>query len=207
MLRAALVLCLLFVLIPAHAGDNGATYQALVAAAKQGNGPVDWQAIRFAYADTTDFDPFGAGTAAERKKMFDAFNAGDVAAALQEAMRLLDRVFVDIDARIVCELAYQKLGDAAQAKTHHEALIGLLKSIRTGDGRTPATAFTVISVGEEYGMLHALGLQRTKQTLVRDGGHAYDRLDTVDRNGTPQSLFFQIDRVLAAEAAALKRKQ
>jgi len=207
MFRAAAVFCLLFVFGPGYAADPAENYQALVAAAKQGGRPVDWQALRLAYAETADFDVLGVRTAAERKKMFDAFNAGDFTGAAQQATQILDRDYVDLDAHMICDLAFRKLGDSAQAAAHHEAAMGLLNSIRTGDGRTSATAFTVISVGEEYALLRAFGLKPTKQALISSGGHAYDRLDVVDRDGKPQGLFFLVDRVLAAESAGLKKKQ
>ena len=159
MFRAAAVFCLLFVFGPGYAADPAENYQALVAAAKQGGRPVDWQALRLAYAETADFDVLGVRTAAERKKMFDAFNAGDFTGAAQQATQILDRDYVDLDAHMICDLAFRKLGDSAQAAAHHEAAMGLLNSIRTGDGRTPATAFTVISIGEEYAVLRAFGLQ------------------------------------------------
>jgi predicted RNA-binding protein associated with RNAse of E/G family len=44
------------------------------------------------------------------------------------------------------------------------------------------------------------------QTLLADGGHQYDVLDVVDRDGNGQKLYFQIDRVTAAEAALLASK-
>jgi hypothetical protein len=207
MLRTFAILCVLWTLAPAYAEDSPDTrYQTLLAAAKQGLGPVDWQALRFAYAGTADFDPFGAQTVTTRQKMFEAFQAGKFSDAIEEAKHLIDRAYVDVDAHVICDLAYQKLGDPAQAKPHHEAALGLLNSIRTGNGRTPETSYTVISVNEEYAMLHVLGLLRTEQNLIRDHGHAYDKLDVVDRDGKQQSFYFLIDRVLAAEAAALKAK-
>jgi hypothetical protein len=204
MLRLVAFLFLL-VVRPADAADNAADYRSMIAAAKKGDGPIDWQALRFAYAETTDFDLFGTLNAGTRKKMWELFEAGNFAAAAAEAGRLLERDYVDIDAHMICSIAYGKLGDAAQEKLHRDAVVGILESIRTGDGLTPATAFTVISTGEEYGVLHALGLHPKRQNLVHESGHAYDRLDVADRDGKPQSLYFMIDRVLAAEAKALKK--
>jgi Domain of unknown function (DUF4919) len=213
MLRAAAVICSLLVLAPACTTDKaGTNYQTLVAAAKQGSQPIDWQALRFAYAETADFDPFegrSGAAAAARKKMWEALGTGDFSGAAQEAEQRLDQVYVDIDAHFVGYLAYQKLGDAARAKVHHDAVVGLVRSIRTGDGRTPATAFTVITVGEEYTVLRILEVKPTLQQLIvdKETGHAYDRLDVVDRDGDAQSLYFLIDRVLAGESAALKAKR
>ena len=43
---------------------------------------MDWQALRFAYAETPNFDPLGAVTSSKRKKMFAAYAARDYATAL-----------------------------------------------------------------------------------------------------------------------------
>jgi len=199
--------CALMLGASAYAADDaGARYQALVAAARQGGAPVDWQALRFAYADSPGFDVFGARSAGLRKAMFESFQKADFAGAAAQAEQLLEDSYVEIDAHIVCDLAYQRLGDAARARRHHDSVTGLLASIRTGDGRTPATAFTVITVREEYGVLHAFGIKPTHQSLIQDGGHAYDLLEGVDPAGQPQRYYFLIDRVMAAEAAALKNK-
>jgi hypothetical protein len=206
MLRAVAVLFCLLAVMPAHAADDAGSYAALVAAAKRGN-PVDWQALRYAYADSPDFDVLGTATATTRKKMLELFQAGDFAGALQQATQLLDRVYVDIDGHSIAERSCQKLGNAPRAKMFHDSLTGLLDSIRTGDGQTPATAFTVISVGEEYALLRALGLRSLKQHMINADGHFYDRLDTLDPDGKLASLYFRIDRVLAAEAAAMKKRQ
>lgn len=199
---------LLFLTLTAHAAEPADTScRALLAAATNANGFVDWTAFRLAYADSPNFDLFGKATAATRKAMMNAMQAGDFDRAAEQALLLLDRECVDIDAHIVADVAFQKLGNGTKAKEHERAVVGLVDSVRTSDGRTPPTAFTVITVREEYGMLHALGLQPKGQSLIRADGHAYDRLDAVDRDGKPQSLYFLIDRVLAAEGAALKAKK
>jgi len=202
MMRALTLLCALVIALPAWAAD----YAALVAAARKGDGPVDWQALRFAYADSPGFDAFGTKSIALRKAMYGALQRGDFREAASQAERVLEANYVDIDAHAVCATAYDKLGDTAPAKRHRDALAGLLDSIRTGDGKTPATAFTVITVAEEYSVMRQLGLKTTGQALLRDGAHAYDKLEGVDKQGRAQTYFFLIDRVVQAETDALKPK-
>src|SRR5262249_27950743 len=117
-------LCLLLSWVPvAAAADASASYQALVAAAKRGDGTVDWQKLRFAYSESPDFDLFGVKTQALREKMSAAFRAGDFAGAVAQAKLVLDQVYVDIDAHVVCDLGYRKLGDATRAKQHHDIVL------------------------------------------------------------------------------------
>jgi hypothetical protein len=76
--------------------------------------------------------------------------------------------------------------------------------VKTGDGLSPAAAFTPIDVDEEYALMRALGAKVTQQALVQQDGHSYDALTTTDASGQPATYYFLIDRVLAAEAAAMK---
>lgn len=205
---ATVVAVLLLVAPAVRAADRPAEirYQTLLAAAKLGGPDIDWQALRLAYADSDEFDLFGARTDAARKAMFQALNTGDYKAAIASAQTIIDQDFVDIDAHVVSDLAYQQLGETAAAKRHHDIALGILRSIRTGDGSSPAQAFTVITVAEEYGVMRAFAMKVTGQDLVRDSGHSYDKLNALDPDGKPTSVFFLIDRVLAAESAAIKAK-
>ena len=80
---------------------------------------------------------------------------------------------------------------------------GLLDSIEAGDGKTAATAFTVISVSEEYELMRAMGVKVAQQSLINQGGHVYDLLAGTGPTGAPASYYFLIDRVMAAESAGL----
>jgi hypothetical protein len=202
---ALLVLLALAAALPAAAFDaaSEARYQSLLAAAKTGGQPIDWSALRFAYADSAEFDLTGGGADPARKAMFEAINAGDAKAALAQAKLILAQDYVDIDAHVVADLADQKLGDAAGAKREHDIVVGLLRSIRTGDGSSPAQAFTPISVGEEYAVMRAFDMRVGDQELIQAAGHSYDKLDVTDSDGKKLSFYFQIDRIVAAERAEL----
>jgi hypothetical protein len=206
-LAAFLLLFALAAALPAAAFDaaSEARYQNLLAAAKApGDLQVDWGVLRFAYADSAEFDLTGARTDAARKAMFAAVNAGDPKAALVQARLILAQDYVDIDAHLVADLASNKLGDAATASHEHEIVLGLLRSIRTSDGASPATALKVITVGEEYAMMRAFDMTVTGQALMQDGGHSYDRLSVTDPDGKPLIIYFLIDSIVAAEGAATK---
>jgi len=200
------LILLLVVLLAAPAfADEGtdARYHDLLAKAKAGEA-VDWQALRFAYADSSAFDLMGLKTAEARKAMGEAMKAEDFAGALAQANLVIDREFTDVDAHFVSEMANAKLGNADEAKKQHAIVLGILRSIHTGDGKTPEAALTVIAVREEYSFIRMIGLRRVRQALISNGGHSYDMLDVVDRNGQPQTIYFLVDRVLAAENNALK---
>ncbi len=165
---------------------------------------MDWQALRFAYAETPNFDPLGAVTSSKRKKMFAAYKARDYATALAEAQHILDENYTDIAAHMISDFAYHYLGDDTRARQQGDIVVALLRSIGTG-GHTPATALTVISVTEEYDFLHYLKYEPRQQSLISEGGHAYDMFH-VERDQQSYVFYFLIDRVLAAEAALFKPK-
>lgn len=201
-----LALLCAILLSPAHAAtlDPEARYQSLLAAAKAADQPVDWQALRFAYADRPSFNVFRDGLENIRKQMFAAVSSKDYAGALNLAQRIIGQDYIDADAHLIIFLCYVKMGQPEKGVRDREIGLGLIRSINTGDGRTPATALSVITVPEEYTFLRASGLRPVSQSLVKEGGHSYDLLSVIDQTGKPRPVYFLIDRILAAEAAALK---
>jgi len=202
-----LFLLLLALMLPAAGAQaaDAATdrYQAMVTAAQKGEQPVDWQALRFAYAESAEFDLTGLITMGLRQEMFKAFSASDWNGALAKAALVIEKAFVNIDAHVISDISYRQLGDEAKAAAHFKIAKGLIDSIRTSDGRSPATAYTVISVDEEYSRMRILGLDPQKQALMHTDGHSYDRIDVQDEDGKQFSIYFLVDRVLAAEVKSL----
>ena len=185
----------------ARAADTGpeARYQTLLAAAKAGGPGVDWQALRFAYADRPGFSLVSETYSAIKQQAFNALDAKDFTKMQHIAQQLIDQNFVDPEAHLLAVIACKELGDKDGVLRESMIAKGLFHSIETGDGKTKQTALTVISVSEEYVYLRMKGLQPQKQSLIRDPDHGYDLLDTKDAQGQSHPVYFQIDRVLAAE--------
>ncbi|HZZ88594.1 MAG TPA: DUF4919 domain-containing protein [Caulobacteraceae bacterium] len=181
--------------------DPDAQYQALLAAAKANPGVVDWGRLRLAYANRPSFKVFAQSAA--KRRMFEAANASNCPEALKQAKAVLADDYIDADAHFLAAFCEDAAGDAQAARLDRMAGGGLIKSIQTGDGLSPATAFTVISVDEEYALLRALGAKVQEQSLVQQDGHAYDRLEVLATDGRKSAYYFAVDRLLAAEAAAM----
>lgn len=181
--------------------DREAAYQALLAQAEADPAAADWQALRLAFAARPGFRVFAPGP--NRLQMFQAVERADCAAALPAARAAIAERFVDADAHLVAAFCEETAGDLAGAAADRAIGRGLIASIETGDGRTPASAFSVIDVDEEYSVLRAMGLKPSSQSLIRLGDHSYDAVDAVDGKGQATTFYFLVDRVLAAEAAAL----
>ena len=129
--------------------------------------------------------------------------AAEVTAAEVTAVEVTAVEVVDADAHMVAAFCEDAAGDGAASKLDRDIGVGLIRSIETGDGLSAASAFTPITVDEEYALMRALGQKVQSQDLVRQGGHAYDLLSTLDEKGQRGAYWFVIDRVLAAESAAL----
>lgn len=187
-------------LLAGHA--DAATYSQLVEQAQDGE-DVNWQALRFAYADSPEFDLMGVTLMLSLAPMNKAMQEKDFAEAARLAELVLERTYVSLDAHLVCAAAYAELGEKARSERHKAIAQGIFNSIATGDGTTPEKAFTVIAVWEEYSVLRALGLQPQGQSLLNENGHSYDVLTAVNPHGKSFLIHFQVDRVLAAEKALI----
>lgn len=137
-------------------------YDELLAQAKSDNAAVNFRALRYAYAESGYYDPYDANVAELRASMVKAFAGEDCANAIKSAQAIVEKNYVYIDAHMVLDLCYRRFDQPQQAKHHGLMAHGLINSIvASGDGKSPKTAFVVISIGEEYAVLGRLGLRKT----------------------------------------------
>ncbi len=177
--------------------DAKKRYRELLEKAKKGEA-VDFREMRLAYFETPEYSPLTG--------MFDyralngALGQGDYAAAVKTAEAVLERNFVDLNAHMVAYIAHRETKNEEKAKYHRAISEGLLDSIKaTGDGKSPETAFEVISISEEYAMFRAMGVRAVKQSLVQDKGHSYDAVVVVDpRTNQQTTYYFNVDKPFSA---------
>jgi hypothetical protein len=124
-----------------------------------------------------------------------ALNSRNYAEALKNAEAVPAEDYVDMDAHFAEYIAHRELKNTDQAEFHKFVLQGLLDSItRSGDGKTPETAFQVIEVHEEYVLLRFMGLMPSKQSLLEKDGHSYDEMEVVNpKTQEKVTLYFNID--------------
>lgn len=178
-----------------------AAYLALVDAALQNPAAADFQAIRFAYAKSSFYHPYGGD-----KIWKELDSAGKAArkniAQLPVYTGLVRKHFGHYRSHVHAEHLYQLGGDDfAALKPHKDFLAALIGSIfKNVDGKTPETALQIIDVTEEYFLMrNVLRLQRIKKrpTLQKDG-HIYDVFDAIDpRSGEETVIYFNVDRIFA----------
>lgn len=169
-------------------------YATLLAELKSGNTDIDYTRLRLSYPDSPEArqakDPSAAETA-----MAKAMNASNFAEALKEANIVLEDNFLNIDAHVVAMTASRALGDWRTAAFHRPIIRGMIRSIMdSGDGKSPQTAWVVISPSEEYVVLRVLGYLMPEQGMVQENGHSYDVVRVTNpKDGTQETLYFDVD--------------
>src|SRR5262245_24672571 len=149
--------------------------------------PDDFTRLRTEYGDRNDFfDVCERDRPLKRlSELADQDLWEEVAAVSGQWLRQCP---VDIDAHLINATALKELGRVAESQHHVRWFRGLVDSIlASGDGRTPQTAFVVISVLEEYSLLRALRLRPTSQSLAPG---FIDALSVVSEKGSAGTVYF-----------------
>jgi hypothetical protein len=180
-------------------------YTDLVARAEQGDATLDYAALRNAYALSDHYDPYAAQTRPLFDAAWNAFQAKDCNRAVASARAMFAINYVTIPMHFVVSDCLRQAGDAAGADREAAIARGIAKSLLdSGDGKSIATAYHVVSLNEEGFVLTMLGFHEEKQALLSDGGHQYDLLEGKDeKTGEPRSAYFNIDAIFAGEAKML----
>ena len=197
-LRRALTLAafLLFLLPSVRAAQEpAATYAVLLEKVKAKDPALDFAALRLAYTETDAYQPYG-GDADARKAMFAALNEKNFPRALECAEKLLAKNFLDINAHLGAARAQKELHNDERAEFHRDVGMGLITSIlRSGDGKSPETAYVVISTDEEYVLLNFLGIRPSGQSLIHKDQHSYDLMKGTEKDSAETvSIYFNIDK-------------
>lgn len=182
-------------------GSAGAelSYDDYVAQVKAGKTDIDYAAFRMAYAATPKYSYATDWKVRElRAAMRKAYDAGDCLAALARAAEIFEINFVNIDAHLGAHLCHKKDGNTERERQEVMVFRGLVTSVlRSGDGRSPATAMVVITTDEEYAAMQALGVKMERQLLVREGASSFDLIEATKlSSGEKVTLYFNVDRPL-----------
>lgn len=154
---------------------------------------TNWKQFRTAFFNCKLENPDNFGVPSQAAvDLMNARQEGYQAKYAKIANDILERDFTSISAHN--ELA-NNLSIYPKVREFHAAVRdALLKSIiNSGNGTTVETAMYVISVAEEYEVLHAMGLISEGQSLLQKGKHHYDVIKARDEAGTVREVYFAID--------------
>jgi hypothetical protein len=140
-----------------------------------------------------------------RKAAIEAYQQKNFQKAFDLSEVWLKECPVDADVHFICAAAANQLGDISSTEKHMYDAYGLLASITSsGDGKSPKTAFKVISVAEEYSLLNDFGAKVLQQSLV-DG--PCDKMECELPNGSKVTYFFNVALSMAAMERQLGEKK
>ncbi|SRR6266404_1444106 len=158
--------------------------------------------LRFDTAQKHGFAPIWKSDS-DRKKIQEAYQAGELDAVLSLSDAWLKRVPIDADVHLMVAMCYKEKGDLVSMCQHLNVFYGLLGSIASGgDGLSEQTAFKVVSLDEEYSLIQETGGKVKNQKLVGN----IDRLEVERRGGKTVTLYFDVSVHLKALAKSLEVK-
>lgn len=195
-----LVFCMIFAFFPVQGNtqDNPTvSYQTLLDRLKNGDTSIDFAELRLLFAQLPDYNPYRTMDELRDKEdqMWEAYKSGNYEEALQIGNSILDTNYLRIMTHYIFSEVYGKLGDTEKQQFHEDVFFGLVDSvIKSGDGKSPETAMTVIEIREEYDVLSVLGFEEDSQTLIEQDGKRFDVITAQNpETGETRDFYFNID--------------
>ena len=202
MKHAALTLGLMLLPVAAWAAGPADSYAALVTAAKDGDPGVDFTIMRQTYTQTPDYDPMGKKTNGLMHDAQAAYIAKDCKTALAKFKMAIAFNFTLSDAHALSADCLGQMGDK-KAEAREDAIAqGLFNSIvSSGNGKTPKTAFWVVSRHEEEVVFAVAGLDAKGNGTSKTDRGLVDKFTVSDlKTGKTAPMYFNVS-VMAASAA------
>ena len=172
------------------------------------------QIRHFYYGTATrpDYDPYKMAKIDALREAFekDTPNKEDWEKAANEIDKELETDPTNIRFHLYKHIIYSNLygQDSEKAVDAHNQVVMLLSAVTsTGDGSSKETAFHVISVADEYGIMDIFGLSPTMQSLVEDKGQSYDVMELKENKYGLESMYFNITVSSYALRFPLKEKK
>ena len=137
----------------AAATNAKAKYEALVQRVRSGDQTVDLNELRLTAGEAGI-----ASSANARDKLMRVARSHDFKEMARAGDAVLESNYTDLEGHYFARIAAKQMGKPELEEFHHWVEMGLLQSLRSsGDGQSPITAMKVISVDEEYFILHVMG--------------------------------------------------
>lgn len=186
----------LLAMLPAARAETPArTYEQWVAMAEAGNPAVDYTALRQAYTHSRGYDGYGASWSTVREAFVTAVNSRDCAKVIELSPQIQQADYTYPLLHVVRANCFHQMGETDNANRERDIFRGLSQSIlSSGDGKTTATAYVVVTMAEERYVVAAQELEEHAQALVNAAGRNFDRIDGADtRTGENRTVYFNID--------------
>jgi Domain of unknown function (DUF4919) len=172
---------------------SAALYDELVAKAGRSQPDVDYTLLRLSYAETPDYDPYGATTRSLFSETWKALQDKDCATVMAKSDAYLRIDFTRAPIHIMRETCFEQTGDTDDAARELAIGKGLTESLLgSGDGKSAATAYVVVTMSEEGYVMTFLDMNEEQQSLIHDDKGYYDFIQGEDGHGNRKSVFFNV---------------
>lgn len=196
------ILSLVFTILQSASAfaDAAAHYQALVQRAWKHDPTLNYAELRTAFSKTKAWEE-NQELSQLTAKGFDEIDAKRYDVAKNYAKILLENNFASPRTHLFMETLYFYLGDKTAQENHKEIRRQLLLSIfKGGDGKSPTTAYRVITIAEIYDLLQSIGGKSEGVKTVEVGGHTFDIIRArIEGESSPRMLYFNVDVPVSAE--------
>lgn len=148
---------------------------------------VDFAELRNTYAKREDFEK-RCVLSSPKVAWGKAMEAGEFGKAYEIASTWLNQCPIDASAHMWAFGALKQLGEVEKAEEHKRWYWGIIDSIlKTGDGKSPETAYVTISISEEYKVLQYFRLKPVEQSVV-NGSPTVDKFIAAPTNGNGNNV-------------------
>jgi hypothetical protein len=143
-------------------------YIALVAKFKREEGTsLDFDAIVRIYPLTSNYSPYANVEQAQKLLAFESMEQQNWEACLTATSLILEENYTSLTGHYGAMVCHSELGQSDLSQYHNVMLDGFMDAIwRSGDGKTPASAFYITSSNDLYSFVQLNGLMATSQSLV-----------------------------------------
>jgi hypothetical protein len=182
-------------------------FESLLTAAKKQPEKADWKALRHAFAETTDYQPYNPAWRSALTKVMGQLDSGDAKEAEAALIKLLDREgYMRLDAHSLAVLLYKKTGEKEKEEMHRQFIEGISSTLFVpGAGQSFEKPIEVLFIEEEYLLLGALKVKAKRQGLQEHDGHRFDVYNTEPKEGeAPRTFYFNVDLLQNALARMLR---
>jgi len=176
------------------------TYAELVAQAESGDPATDYTALRMAFVASDQYDGYMSDRDDELKPAWDASQAKDCAGAIAASDKVVKKYFMVTLLHMMRQRCYRELGNTEAADREFAIAKGLLDSVlKSGDGKSPETAYVVVTMSEENLVEGWFDLDQQRQSLINKGGHNYDLIEGPNhKTGEHMAIYFNVDAMFGS---------
>ncbi|MDR3527486.1 MAG: DUF4919 domain-containing protein [Rhizomicrobium sp.] len=193
-------LCVCLIAVAAAAEPASKTYEQWVAMAEAGDPATDFTALRKSYTASSKYDGYSSDYRDLRADIWKFAQAKDCKQLLALSQKALKGDYTLIEVHIHRKICLRSMGDAAGTQQEDFVISGLTRSLMgSGDGKSPQTAYVVMTMAEETMVDNFLELDQRQQALINKDGHNYDLIEGTNRDtGKPMAVYFNVDAMFGS---------